>query len=80
MVAEIQARGLNFFTEPIPVFNGWPDAPCVYIKFSPPYEYSAAQARQASWPTYELEAGHFHMLVDPAAVTDLMVEGVNKLS
>jgi hypothetical protein len=80
LVSEIRPRGLDFFTEPIPVFDGWPDAPCVYIRFSPPYEYPASQARQAGWPTYELEAGHFHMLVDPQAVTDLIVQAVNKSS
>jgi hypothetical protein len=78
MVAEIRPRGLTFFTESIPVFEGWPDAPCVYIKFSSPYEYSASQAQEAGWPTYELEAGHFHMLVDPIAVTDLIIDSVNK--
>jgi hypothetical protein len=80
MVAELRPRGLDFFTEPIPVFDGWPDAPCVYIKFSPPYQYSASQARQAGWPVYELEAGHFHMLVDAVAVTDLIIEAINKSS
>lgn len=78
MVAEIQPRGLSFFTEPIPVFDRWPDAPCVYIKFSPAYEYWAAQAKQAGWPIYELEAGHFHMLVDPETVTDLIVQAIEK--
>ena len=78
MVAEIHPRGLDFFTEPIPVFEGWPDAPCVYIKFSPAYEQAASQARQAGWPTYELEAGHFHMLVDPQAVANLITEAVDK--
>lgn len=80
IVGEIRPRGLTFFTEPIHVFDGWPDALSVYIKFSSPYEYSAAQARQAGWSTYELEAGHFHMLVDPQAVTDLIIEGVNRSS
>jgi len=79
MVAELRPRGLDFFTEPIPVFAGWPDAPCIYIKFSAAYERPAAQARQAGWPTYELDAGHFHMLVDAAAVTDLIVRAVNRL-
>jgi alpha/beta hydrolase family protein len=79
MVAEINPRALDFFTEPIPVFKGWPDAPCVYILFSEPYKRAAVQARELSWPTYELEAGHFHMLVDPTAVTDVIVEGVDKL-
>jgi len=79
MVAEIRPRRLSFFMEPIPVFSGWPDAPCVYIRFSAPYEKPAAQARQAGWPTYELEAGHFHMLVDPATVTEMILKAVNKL-
>ena len=79
MVAEIRPRRLSFFMEPIPVFSGWPDAPCVYIRFSAPYEKPAAQARQAGWPTYELEAGHFHMLVDPATVTGMILKAVNKL-
>lgn len=80
MVAEIHLRGLSFFTEPIPVFAEWPDAPCIYIQFSAPYERSAAQVRTRGWPTYELKAGHFHMLVDPAAVTDVIVESVNTLT
>jgi len=79
MVAEIHARGLSFFTEPIPVVSGWPDAPCVYIRFSAAYNRPAARARQAGWPTHELEAGHFHMLVDPAAVTEMIVKAVYKL-
>jgi hypothetical protein len=79
MVAEIRPRRLDFFTEPIPVFDGWPDAPCVYIRFSAPYEKPAAQAQQSGWPTYELEAGHFHMLVDSNGLTGLIVDAVNKL-
>ena len=74
MVAEIQPRGLDFFSEPIPVFDGWPDAACIDIQFSPPYEWPAAQARQAGWPTYTMEAGHFHMLVDPQGVTDMLIK------
>lgn len=77
MVAEIHARALDFFTEPIPVFEGWPDAPCVYILFSEPYKRAAVQARESGWQTYELGAGHFHMLVDPKAVTDLILKAAN---
>jgi hypothetical protein len=80
MVAEIRPRGLAYFTQSIPVFEGWPDAPCVYIKFSPAYAHYAAQAQQAGWQTYELEAGHFHMLVDPEAVTALIVKAVSNSS
>lgn len=78
MVSEIRPRGLAFFMEPIPVFDGWPDGPCIYIRFSAPYERSAQQAQQAGWRMYELEAGHFHMLVEPTAVTEMIVKAVNK--
>lgn len=80
MVAELRPRGLDFFTEPIPVFDGWPDASCIYIQFSNPYRQPAAQARKTGWPTYELRAGHFHMLVDPKIVTDLIVDSLAKRS
>lgn len=78
-VAELQPRGLDFFTEPIPVFDGWPDAPCVYIQFSESYEWDVSQARQAGWTTYQLQAGHFHMLVEPKEITQLIVEAVNNI-
>jgi len=80
LVAEIHPRGLDFFTEPIPVFDGWPDAPCVYIQFSPPYERPAAQARQSGWATYGLSAGHFHMLVDAKTVTELIVHAMHSVT
>lgn len=76
MVDELRPRGLDFFSEPIPVFDGWPDAPCIYIQFSAPYERPAAQAREAGWQVVELEAGHFHMLVNAQTVTDLIVDAV----
>jgi len=78
MVAELRPRGSDFFTEPIPVFEGWPDAPCIYIQFSAPYEKPAAQAKKAGWSTYELQAGHFHMLVDAKAVTELLIRAADK--
>jgi hypothetical protein len=77
MVAEIHPRGLDFFTEPIPVFEGWPDALCVYILFSEPYKSAAMEARKSGWLTYEMEAGHFHMLVDAKAITDLIIDTAN---
>jgi hypothetical protein len=79
MVAEIHPRSLSFFTERIPVFPLWPDAPCAYIKFSAPYNWDFAQARQAGWPVYEVNAGHFHMLVDPLLVTNMIEAAVRKL-
>ena len=69
----------RFFAEPIPVFSGWPDAPCAYIKFSAPYDWDFRQAKQAGWLVREVNAGHFHMLVDPSVVTDVIVDLVEEL-
>ena len=80
MISELRPRGLDFFTEPIPVFDGWPDAPCIYIQFSPPYERPAEQAREAGWQLHKLDAGHFHMLVDARALADLLFHSVAKIT
>jgi len=79
LVAEIRPRSLSFFIEPIPVFAGWPDAACIYIKFSVSYDWDAMQAKQTGWPVYEMNAGHFHMLVEPLAVADFISNAVQKL-
>jgi len=79
LVNEIRPHSLPFFAEPIPVQAGWPDAPCVYIKFSASYEWDATQAKREGWPVYEIDVGHFHMLVDPVAVADLLVTTVQNL-
>ena len=79
LVANLRPRALDFFSELIPVFKGWPDAPCAYVLFSPPYKRAEVEARQMGWKTYELEAGHFHMLVDALAVTAIIVEAINNL-
>ncbi len=74
LLAELRPRPLAFFAEPIPVFAGWPDAPCGYLKFSPAYDVPARRAREAGWHYREIAAGHFHMLVDPAAVADALLD------
>jgi hypothetical protein len=79
VVSELQPRGLAFFAEPIPVFEGWPDAPSIYIQFSPAYDQPAAQARVKGWIVEELKAGHFHMLVDPIAVTHLLLDVLSRI-
>lgn len=79
LIAEIHPRKLDFFTEPIPVFHEWPDAPCIYIRFSPPYIRAEAEARQNGWKTYKLGTGHFHMLVDAKAVADIIIRSVNEI-
>ncbi len=78
LLAELRPRPLAFFVEPIPVFAGWPDAPCGYLKFSPAYDLPARRAREAGWRYREIAAGHFHMLVDPPAVADAVLDLIER--
>ena len=73
LLAELRPRGLDYWTEPLPLVSGWPNAPCGYLRFSDPYRQAAERARQAGWPVDEIPAGHFHQLVDPAAVVDALI-------
>jgi pimeloyl-ACP methyl ester carboxylesterase len=75
-VAELRPLPLAVYEEPIPVFEGWPDAPCAYLHFTRTdpraYEEAARLARQWGWAYTELDGGHFHMLVDPASVAEAL--------
>ena len=73
LIEDLRPRPLRFFTEPIPAFDGWPDAPCGYVRLSPPYDPLLEEAGKRGWPRAALDAGHFHMLVDPPAVVDAML-------
>ena len=55
-VAELRPLPLAVYEEPIPVFPGWPDAPCGYIRFgtNPSYTAPAAHARAAGWACTDL--------------------------
>ena len=74
MVAELRPRPLAFFEEPIPGFANGPDAPCGYLKFSPPYAPDAERAQRDGWAYREIEAAHFHVLVDPAGVATALID------
>jgi len=79
LVAEVPDVRLEVYEEPLPVLPDWPDAPCGYLLFSAPYQADARQARVRGWAVRELPAGHFHMLVEPLAVTDALLDLVHEL-
>jgi pimeloyl-ACP methyl ester carboxylesterase len=73
MLAELHSRDKRFYSEPIPVFAGFPDAPASYLQLSAAYDYSAHDAAQRGWKIHKIDAGHFHMLVDAPAVADALL-------
>jgi hypothetical protein len=78
LLSELRPLPLAVYEEPVPVLPGWPDAPCAYLRFrrtmSTAYERFAGRAQREGWPYRELDGGHFHMLVDPAAVAAALIE------
>jgi pimeloyl-ACP methyl ester carboxylesterase len=80
VLAELQPRGLDFFSEPIPVPAGWPDGPAAYLQFSTAYAVPAAKARELGWPVREIEGSHFLMLIDPETVADAILDLMEPVS
>jgi len=68
VLSEMQPRALDYFAEVQPEIPGWTETPGAYLLFTEGYRPYLDQAQRAGWPTRELPAGHFHMLVDPASV------------
>ncbi len=79
MLAELQPRPLNYFDEIMPIVAGW-EAPSGYLLFTEGYRGSLEQAQRSGWPNRTLSGGHFHMLVDPAGVTEALVELMKQMS
>jgi len=73
LVAGVRSRGLDFFTEPLPAWDEWPDAPVGYLRLSGGYDGSAARARALGWPTEHLRGGHFWALNDPGGFAEALV-------
>ncbi len=80
-VAELRPLPLAVYEEPLPVFEGWPDAPVGYLRFgqNPVYDRPAERARREGWIYARIEGGHLHMLVDAAAVANALVEFVERM-
>jgi hypothetical protein len=68
--SELVPLPLEVYEEQLPVFDGWPDAPCGYLQFgpNPAYELAAHRATCDGFIHIRLEGGHFHLLVEPEAV------------
>jgi hypothetical protein len=79
MAAEMPALPLDYFAEQVPAPDGWPDAPCGYLRFSAAYDADAADARARGWPTVPLEGGHLHAAVRPDVVAGALIDLLTRL-
>jgi hypothetical protein len=71
-VADLHPLPLAVYEEALPVFAGFPDAPCTYLHFSPAYDTPARFAQVRGWLYLRLDGGHFEPLVTPTQVASLL--------
>ena len=60
-----EGRATPAFTEPLPLSEDWPDAPCRYLQLSSPYDTAARTAELRGWTVQRLDAHHFWALTHP---------------
>ena len=74
LVASLRPRRADFFSEPLPFPDDWPDAPCGVLQLSGSYATTARVARSRGWPVLsaELPGGHFAPCADPDGVADVL--------
>jgi hypothetical protein len=73
LLAGLRPRSLEFFTEPLPMSEDWPDARCGYLQLSPAYDLAAATAVRRGWAVQRIAAHHFAALNEPTAVADALI-------
>jgi len=81
LVASLRPRRADFFSEPLPFPDDWPDAPCGVLQLSGSYGTTARVARSRGWPVVsaELPGAHFAACADPDGVADALAELLRQL-
>jgi hypothetical protein len=74
LVQSLHPRGRDFFTEPLPALDDWPDAPCGYLRTSAAYDHWVRVAEQRGWPVVHRDLGHFAALANPEATLNALLE------
>jgi hypothetical protein len=77
--SEVPRLPLGYFEERVPVPPAWTARPAAYLRLSAAYAADAAAARDRGWAVDEIDAGHLHLVVDPAGVTDRLLRLLDQL-
>ncbi|WP_170140931.1 hypothetical protein [Allonocardiopsis opalescens] len=70
----LRPRGADFFTEPLPLVQDWPDAPAGCLRTCPEGDAAARQARLRGWPVVERDLGPWAAAAAPGATARALVE------
>lgn len=71
--AEMPSVPLAYFDEQVMGASTWSEYPCGYVRLSSLYEDQARRADERGWPIERFSAGHLHMVVDPRAVAEAIL-------
>jgi hypothetical protein len=74
LLASLRPHGIDFFTEPLPLPEDWPDAPCAYIQLSQEFAADAHTATMRNWLVRTVNAHHFWALTNPSQLADVVSE------
>jgi hypothetical protein len=70
LLAGLRPRGLDFFTEPLPVPEDWPDAPCAFLQLSDEYQGAARTAELRGWKVRRRDAHHYWAMTNPRELAE----------
>ncbi len=76
LLAGLRPRGMDFFTEPLPVPEDWPDAPCAYVQLSDAYAGAARTAELRGWVVHRLDAHHLWAMSQSGQFADVLVHAL----
>jgi hypothetical protein len=74
LIKSLRPRALDFFAEPLPALEKWPDAPCGYLRTSAAYDFWLRIADDRGWPVVRRDLEHFPALADPQSTLDALLE------
>jgi hypothetical protein len=74
VIKDLRPRGLDFFTEALPLPVDWPDAPCGFVRTSAAYDVHARAAAARGWTVCQREGGHFAGCDDPAGLAAAVLD------
>lgn len=67
-VAELEPVPAAVLDEVVPTPEGWPDAPCGYLRLSDAYELEEAHAARSGWAVSRIDGSHLDIIRHPEEV------------